>query len=343
MIAQWYCPSFWLTMLPTTSETSSATECAMLAISATTQQFTSTSTEMTKLVVQRGDTYYGRACSKLLPGSPVTVEEALNTSLVLLCYDWGFGRQSQSLIHANAAVKMYQSLETGHVTSRRSELSKYSRELVLEVCRAFFYDMHFPVENFEFLKMLERRAQLETKTAFPTMDDTGHTTVHWPSARFNPFVELATPLQINAFFWLIIVADSKQALHVIQEALDQGAYQHIHDALPRSREQEIFNNEIYLYQLFCRMHLVDIQYQDAKGNDDRMSEILDLIQINKQLTSNKTAIPLQDTHCPGLGQQGLHCYLGLLGFIGQRAYDPGIRLRAFSQITFHGTPNFTAL
>lgn len=338
MIAQWYCPSFWLSMLPTTSETSSAIQYALLAMSTTTQQFTSTSAEMIQLVATRGDMYYGRACSKLLPGSSTTTEEALNTSFVLWCYDLGFGRQSQSFVHANAAVKLFQSLEKAQNTSRGSELSREDLDSVLEVGRAFFLDMHFPVGNSEFLIMLERRARNGTKTLSSTPDDFSDTTVHQPSSLFNPFAGLATPVQINSFFWLIIVADSIQALHTIRQALDQCADQCAHDALPKPKEQEIFETQIRLFQSFCQMYLAVFQDEDHDENDERMSLMLDLIETIMQLIANENTTPLQGSQSAGMAQQGVHCYLGVLGQIGQKAHDPEIRFRAFSQITSHGKP-----
>lgn len=335
MIAQWYCPPFWLSMLPATSETSSAIQCALLAMSATTQQFISTSAESIQLVATRGDMYYGRACSSLLPGSSTTIEEALSTSFVLWCYDLGFGRQSQSFIHAHAAVKLFQSLKRGQNTSRRSGLKKEGLHSVLEVCQAFFYDMHFPVENSEFLRMLERRARKETKTMNSASDNTGDTLIHQPSPFFNPFAELANPVHINSFFWLIIVAESVQELQVMQQALDQCEYWCALDAHPRPKEQEIFETQICLFQLFCQVHLAFIQNDDDAENDKRMSLILDLIQVIVQLVANENATPLQDNQSAGMSQQG-DCYLGVLGVIGQKAHDPGIRFRAFSQITSHG-------
>lgn len=334
VIAQWQCPSFWLIMLPNAGERSSAIRCALLAMSVSTQKFINTAPGGSQLVMRRGDTYYGQACSMLGQRSNVTVEEGLNTSFALWCYDWFCGRQSQSFIHANAAVKLFQTLDSSYTRSSASELSKGSHHSMIEVARAFFHDMHFPLGNSEFLRMLEKRAR--PGTDFVEVSNT----IRRPMILMNPFAELATPTRINSFFWIIIVADSKQALHVIQQALDHCADQCAHNPLPRSREQETFTNQIRLFQLFCQTHLSDTPDRYRGAHDESMSEMLDLIQANMQLIANehdssRESRP-QNRQDSGLAQQGIHCYLGVLGLIGQQAQDPDIRSRAFSQITFHG-------
>lgn len=333
MIAQWQCPSFWLVMLPQASATSAAAKHALLAMSTSTQQFVRTSPDEIQLMARRGDVHYRRSCKMLTPGSDVTVEEALNTSFTLWCYDWFFGRQDQSFIHANAAVRLFQSLERGDIGSSQNTPSTQSRSSMLEVARAFFHDMHFPLHNTEFLKMLQRKAQHGVELPFQC------NTTNPLLSTINPFTELATPLLINSFFWLIVVADSKQALHMIGQALDKCAHDCLQEPLPRSTEQEIFTNQISMFQSFCQLHLDKGQHQQPEDDDATMSEILSLIQSNMQLVENQDKELLatsQDVQQSGLGQHGIHCYLGVLTLIGKEAQNHTVRAQAFDLIASHG-------
>lgn len=342
MIPRWQSPSFWLTTVPITSESSFAVRYALLAMSASSQILTSTSAGEIRSNSDRGDDYYGQACAMLrlepqarpeTPLAVVNLEEALNASMVLWSCDRLFGRQLQSLIHANAAVKLFRSLRmeddqacdtTRALRSATGKWSRGSRRSLLQVTETFFRDMNFPFENPEFLRMLERRARSRDVkgtgiTARPEV--TSHTTVTskssanlttiddliWqervpPRHTTNPFTELANPVYLHSFYWLIVVADSAQALHVIHEALDSCVLQYIHRPRPWSRHQEMFHNQIRLYQIFCDMYLtlLDIRCQacqpqgetkhknpsqchhsDSKKtalNDSRITGMLDLIQ-----------------------------------------------------------------
>lgn len=342
MIARWQSPSFWLTIVPTTSESSLAVKYALLAMSASSQILTSTSAGQIQSNSDRGDDYYGQACAMLslkpqarpeAPLAKVTLEEALNASMVLWSCDRLFGRQLQSLIHANAAVKLFRSLrmedDQTYDTTRVPEpatgtWSRDSRRSLIQVTETFFRDVNFPFENLEFLRMLERRARClnvngtgiaarpeatphktgtyKSSTDITTIDDPIWQERVPPHHSINPFTELANPVCIHSFFWLIVVADSAQALHVIHEALDSCILQYIHRPRPWSRHQEMFHNQVRLFQVFCDMYLtlLDIRCQACQPqgetkhknpsqchhsdsektalNDSRISGMLDLIQ-----------------------------------------------------------------
>lgn len=338
MLAQWQCPSFWLNMLPMASETSSAINYALLSVSICTQKCVNVSVEASELVARRGDIYYGRACLMLRQRSHATLEEALNTSLVLQGYDLFAGRPMQTLIHANAAVKLFQSLENSDTPYGPTALSRTSRSSLLEVAEAFFHDMHFPIRNSDFLHMLERRAQPRNETVSARNATDG---MEQPQPGENSFAELATPTQINSLFWVIMAAGSRQALLIIQQVLDQCAYKCAHEPLPRSTKHEVFNNQVSILQLFCQMHLSGFPAQTHKENDLRMSQVLDLVQANMWLISSKDVLSQSDEQGAvdsGLGQQGVHDYLGILALIGQHALDHSIRSRAYGQIMFRGIP-----
>ena len=321
IIGQWQCPTFWLTALPRASTTSSAVKYGLLAMSASTRKWVETSPEALEVVIRRGDHYYGRACSLLRRETNATIEEALSTSFTLWVYDWFSGRRDQSFKHGNAAVKFYHILRKREMA--RTGPMKGSPDSMVEVARMFFRGMHFPVNNVEFLNMLEKRATSARHSSPEKL-------VHLK----NPFTELAHPDHINSFFWLTVVATSVQELTLISEALDICAFQLSQLIFTRSRQQEIFWNQTQLFLKFCEYHICEMQTVEKMNGDHLFADILSLVQINMDLLSQeRDHLTVEESL-----RNGFHCYLGVLAMVAARATDDSIRQRTSDLVTSHGRP-----
>lgn len=323
MLAKWQCPSLWLKVLPRAGDSCAAIMHTVLTTSAFTRLFVITTPSEVEAITRRGDVHYARACSMIT--AEITLEDALTGSLALWAYDWFLGRQAQSFVHAHAAIKLLKSLESGHSNEWPSDLSNQSRESMLEVARAWFRDIHFPLHNKEFLRMVERAAQ---KCLGQAVD------LKRPSPLTHPFADLATPAWINSFFWVILVADSKQELYIIQQALDYCVQGILQQPMPRSNEQKIFSDQLELFQLMCEYHLCDESDRSSSVNDRRMSRMLDLMQ---QIMGTASGKPIEVPVQPRSTTQGWQCYAGLFGLISQQASDPKIRERAFDQLANNGS------
>ena len=101
-------------------------------------------------VMGRGLTNYTRACNSLLHPSHLPLEAALFTSLTLFNFDWFLGRRQISFVLANAAVNLLQQLEVG---------SGPGRQTTIDYARAFFYDLHFPVDDPNIRHMVLAKSQ----------------------------------------------------------------------------------------------------------------------------------------------------------------------------------------
>lgn len=333
LISKWASPVLWCSTLPALSETSSATKFALLAVSTSTQLITNIASDAIGPSVERGEWYYRQACANVRTSRYTTIEEALAVSISLWNYSFLHGNQINTfIVHTNAAVKLLHALES----DREAPIPRYScrndGQYFAKVVRGCMRDIHFPLQNQEFLKMLDRRAQRITDSACETelsLPITPHK---------NPFDELATPGTINSFFWLIIGADSKHSLHIIQQALADSALRSLQTPLPGSSAQAVFQNSIILCSIFCKIHLRNGSFLDLKLNDELMVEMLDLVQKNMQIWADevKWNTDRHSNQSFGIGQHGIHCYLGILAFVGNQAHSQRIRLRASRMISTNG-------
>lgn len=333
LISKWASPVLWCSTLPALSETSVATKFAILAVSTSTQLISNHVSGSVGLSLERGDWYYRQACANVRTSRYATIEEALAVSFSLWIYNFFHGAQVDAfVVHMNAAVKLLHALED----EEEAPIPRYSCRndslSFAKVARGCLRDIHFPIQNQEFLRMLDRRARRVTDPACGTE-------LCPPNPRCStPFDELATPDTINSFYWLIIVAESKHSLHMVQQALDDSASRLAQGTLSRSSARDVYKNSILLCSIFCKIHLHNNPVLDLKWIDELMVDMLDLVQKNMQIWADevKWNTSQYSDQVFGIGQHGIHCYLGILGFVGNQAHEPRIRSRALSMIDSNG-------
>lgn len=334
--ARWHNPFFWNSIAPQLGLTSSAVGYSVLAVSAALQQYFCNSPDQVQTATRRGQVYYAQACKLLMPARDITPEEALVSSLVLWTFDIVVGRDQQSFVHANATVKILQSLESTRRQHSDKAVQIYEQHWLVDPVKAFLRDSHFPLSNAESVRMLDDKA----RSVLTASTDVNDQVSSLDSSPENPFIEIVNADDVMSVFWLITMAISKQQVQLIWEALTLCEANLGQFLAPTTHEQAVFEKTVSLFCSFCELRLHDFIPRSSGDVDTILNRMMGLIQATlesfryneEHARSNIRKISVVDpAYHSSEYYKGI---LGILGVIASRAESDKLQFKALHLLDF---------